>query len=213
MIKVLVVDDHHLVRQGIIALLEKTGKILVVGEAADGYEAIKKITELNPEVVIMDLTMPKLNGVQTTEKIKQLNLPAKVVVLSMHSDPATVRQVLKFGAKGYLLKSSAAEELLTAIKAAKLNSTYLSPPIAKMLNTDLSEIKGETEDGLRLTPREKEVLELIVEGHTNNAIGYILNISFKTVEKHRASIMSKLQVHDIASLVRTAIKKGFVLNV
>lgn len=210
MIKVLVVDDHHLVREGIIALLEKTGEILVVGEAADGYEAIEKIAELNPEVVIMDLAMSNLNGIQTIEKINQLNIPTKVVVLSMHSDPVTVRQVLKFGVKGYLLKSSVTEELLVAIKAAKLNSTYLSSSIAEMLNTDLSEIKLETEDGLKLTPREKEVLKLIVEGHTNNAIGYILNISFKTVEKHRASIMSKLQVHDIASLVRTAIKKGFV---
>lgn len=210
MIKVLVVDDHHLVRQGIIALLEKTGEVLVVGEAADGYEAIKKITELNPEVVIMDLAMPNLNGVQTIEKINRLNIPTKVVVLSMHSDPATVRQVLKFGAKGYLLKSSVTEELLAAIKAAKLNNIYLCSSIAEMLNTDLSEIKGKIEDGFKLTPREKEVLKLIVEGHTNNAIGYILNISFKTVEKHRASIMSKLQVHDIASLVRTAIKKGFV---
>lgn len=215
MTRVLVVDDHHLVRQGLVALLEKTGEILVVGEAADGYEAMKKITELNPEVVIMDLAMPNLNGVQTIEKIKQLNIPTKVIVLSMHSDPATVRQVLKLGVKGYLLKSSVTEELLIAIKAAKLNSTYLSPSIAEML-TDLSEIKEETikeetEDGLKLTPREKEVLELIVAGHTNNAIGYILNISFKTVEKHRASIMSKLQVHDIASLVRTAIKKGLIV--
>lgn len=212
MTRVLVVDDHHLVRQGIIALLEKTGEVLVVGEAADGYEAIEKITELKPEVVIMDLAMPNLNGVQTIERINQLNISTKVVLLSMYSDPATVRQVLKFGVKGYLLKSSVTEELLIAIKAAKLNSTYLSPSIAEML-TDLSEIKEEAEDGLLLTPREKEVLELIAEGHTNNAIGYILNISSKTVEKHRASIMSKLQVHDIASLVRTAIKKGFVLNV
>lgn len=209
MTRVLVVDDHHLVRQGIVALLEKSGEILVVGEAADGYEAIEKIKELHPEVVIMDLAMPNLNGVQTIEKIKQLNIPTKVVLLSMYSDPATVRQVLKFGDKGYLLKSSVTEELLIAIKAAKLNSTYLSPSIAEML-TDLSEIKEEAEDGLLLTPREKEVLELIVEGYTNNAIGYILNISSKTVEKHRASIMSKLQVHDIASLVRTAIKKGLI---
>lgn len=209
MTRVLVVDDHHLVRQGIIALLEKTGEVLVVGEAADGYEAIEKITELKPEVVIMDLAMPNLNGVQTIERINQLNISTKVVLLSMYSDPATVRQVLKFGVKGYLLKSSVTEELLIAIKAAKLNSTYLSPSIAEML-TDLSEIKEEAEDGLLLTPREKEVLELIAEGHTNNAIGYILNISSKTVEKHRASIMSKLQVHDIASLVRTAIKKGLI---
>lgn len=209
MTRVLVVDDHHLVRQGIIALLEKTGEVLVVGEAADGYEAIEKIMELKPEVVIMDLAMPNLNGVQTIERINQLNISTKVVLLSMYSDPATVRQVLKFGVKGYLLKSSVTEELLIAIKAAKLNSTYLSPSIAEML-TDLSEIKEEAEDGLLLTPREKEVLELIAEGHTNNAIGYILNISSKTVEKHRASIMSKLQVHDIASLVRTAIKKGLI---
>lgn len=211
MIKVLIADDHNLVRQGIIALLEKSGEIEVVGEAADGYEALTKINDLHPEVVIIDIAMPNLNGIQTIEKISRRGVDTKVVVLSMYSDMATVRQALKSGANGYLLKCSVTEELLAAIKAAKQSDIYLSPSIAEMLNTDYSESKVEAEDGNeQLTAREMEVLELIVAGHTNNAIGCMLNISVKTVEKHRASIMFKLNVHDTASLVRVAIKNGLV---
>ncbi len=211
MLKVLIADDHNLVRQGIIALLEKSGEIEVVGEAADGYEALTKIYALNPEVVIMDIAMPNLNGIQAIEKITSQVINTKVVVLSMYSDLAMVRQALKNGAKGYLHKSSVTEELLAAIRAAKRGDTYLSPSIAEMLKTNSPEGKAETENSIeQLTDREMEVLRLIVEGHTNNAIGYMLNISVKTVEKHRASIMSKLNVHDTASLVRVALKNGLV---
>ncbi len=211
MVKVLIADDHHLVRQGIIALLERSGEVQVVGEAADGFEALSKITELNPEVVIIDIAMPNLNGAQTIEIIKRRGINTKLVVLSMYSDPATIRQALKNGIKGYLLKGSVTEDLLAAIRAAVRDEVYLSSSIAEMLSNVLLEDLQEKDVGAeKLTEREQEVLELIVAGHTNNAIGYILNISTKTVEKHRASIMSKLNVHDTASLVRVAIRSGFV---
>jgi DNA-binding NarL/FixJ family response regulator len=209
MVKVLVVEDHHLVRQGIIALIEKSGEMQIVGEAADGFEALSKIKELKPEVVIMDIAMPNLNGVQTIEQLKRQGINTKVVVLSMYSDPATIRQALKKGAKGYLLKRSVTEELLAAIRAAAQDEIHLSPSIAEIINsvTSMDASENEIEE---LTDREHEVLKLIVDGHTNGAIGYILNISIKTVEKHRASIMTKLHVHDTASLVRVAIRNGFV---
>lgn len=211
MVRVLIADDHTLVRKGIIALLEKSGEMEVVGEAADGYETLVKINDLHPEVVVMDISMPNLNGIQAIEKVACQGLDVKVVVLSMHSDMATVRQALKKGAKGYLLKCSVTEELLAAIRAAQKGEPYLSPSIAEMLNADISEDKVVTDDYFeQLTGREMEILKLIVDGHTNSAIGCMLNISFKTVEKHRASIMSKLNVHDTASLVRVAIKNGLV---
>jgi two-component system response regulator NreC len=209
MVKVLIVDDHHLVRQGIAALLEKSGEAQVVGEAADGFEALSKIAELKPEVVIMDIAMPNLNGAQTIEQLKLQGINTKVVVLSMYSDPATIRQVLKNGAKGYLLKCSVTEELLAAIRASVQDEIYLSPAIAEIINSLPSKNTSENQVE-ELTYREQEVLKLIVDGHTNSAIGYILDISIKTVEKHRARIMTKLHVHDTASLVRVAIKSGFV---
>lgn len=209
MVKVLIVEDHHLVRQGIIALLEKSGEAQVVGEAADGLEALSKIEELKPEVVIMDIAMPNLNGAQTIEQLKKQGISAKVVVLSMYSDPATIRQVLRNGAKGYLLKRSVTEELLAAIRAAVQDEIYLSPSIAEIINS-ISSKNASGNQIEELTDREQEVLKLIVDGHTNHAIGNILNISIKTVEKHRARIMKKMHVHDTASLVRVAIRNGFV---
>jgi DNA-binding NarL/FixJ family response regulator len=212
-IRVVLADDHHLVRQGIRALLERVKDIEVVGEAADGQEAVDLVQRLTPDVLVMDIAMPRLTGIQATERLRALGAATQVVVLSMYSDETLVRQALRSGARGYLLKRSVTEELLVAIRAAVRGEIYLSPAISATLLDELLTLQPEVEELSpfdRLTPREREVLQLIAEGHTNTAMARILKISVKTVEKHRANLMSKLDVHDVAGLVRVAIKHGLV---
>ena len=213
MIRVVIADDHNVVRQGIRVLLDKADDIEVVGEAGDGQSAIELVERLKPEVLVTDISMPRMNGTQTVERLRALRLPTRVVVLSMYSDEAIVLQALRSGARGYLLKNSLVEELLLAIRTAYRGEIYLSPVISSDLLNDLLENRGEVEvaDPInRLSAREREVLQLIAEGHTNNEIGQMLNVSTKTVEKHRASLMSKLNVHDLVGLLRIAIKHGLI---
>ena len=211
MIRVIVADDHHLVRQGIRMLLEKADDIEVVGEAEDGQEAVEMAERLTPDVLVMDISMPRLNGTQATERIHSRGLATQVVILSMHADETIVRQALRYGAKGYVLKRAVAEELLLAVRAANLGNTYLSPPIAgSILSEFLAVSHGSDEPDVmeRLTPRERQVLQLLAEGGTNRAIAQELVISVKTVEKHRTKLMGKLHVHDLTGLVRIAVKQG-----
>lgn len=212
MIRVVVADDHHLVRQGIRALLEKAKDIQVVGEAADGAEAVQMAKDLRPDVMVMDIVMPRLNGTQALEQFQALKLPTRVVILSMYSDETIVRQALRNGARGYLLKRSVTEELLLAVRSAYNNEVYLSPPVSSVLLPESlypNEIQ-KAEPFENLTPREREVFQLVAEGRTNNAIAQELSISEKTVEKHRANVMLKLNVRDLPGLVRLAIKFGLV---
>jgi len=213
MIRVLLADDHHLVRQALRALLEKADGIEIVGEAEDGREAAKLARRLKPDVVVLDVAMPILNGIQAAERIRRLRLPTRVVVLSMHKDEALVRRALRSGAHGYLLKSAVSEELLLAIRAAVRDEIYLSPAISRTVVEDLltAGAIAEPVDAFdQLTQREREVLQLIAEGHTNIKIAKLLAISVKTVEKHRANLMSKLDVHDVAGLVRIAVKHKLI---
>lgn len=212
MITVIVVDDHHLVRQGIRSLLEKAEDMHVVGEAADGLEAIELATRLQPDVVVMDILMPRLNGTHAAERMRHLPSPPRVILLTMYSDAALVRQALRSGVSGYLLKRSVVEELLLAVRSAVRGELYLSPAISGLVveGADPSRQSGESSELDRLSPREIEVLELIARGHTSAQIGKILYISEKTVEKHRASLMSKLNIHDIPGLVRLAIRSNLV---
>ena len=208
MIRVLIADDHNLVRQGIRSLLENAGTIEVVYEAADGYEAVENIRELHPDIAILDISMPNLDGIQAAEKILALGLNTQIIILSMHSDPTIIRQLLKRGVRGYLKKDSLGEELILAINSAVQRKTYLSPSVSEdfmpllLLNhqDDLPESPAEI-----LTPREREILQLISEGHTNKSAAYTLGISEKTVEKHRGNLMLKLNVSDLASLICKAI--------
>jgi len=213
MIRVVIADDHHLVRKGVRALLESEGDIEVVGEASTGQEAIELVTANKPHVVVMDISMPRMDGTQAAEQILGMNIPVEVVILSMHSDTLIANQLLRQGVKGYLLKNSIADELPLAIRAASRGQVYLSPAISdSVLNTLMMPSEGPLPESPAelLTPREREVLQLIAEGHTNNAIAEILTISVKTVEKHRASLMSKLGVHDLPTLMRTSIKHGLI---
>ncbi|MFW6068232.1 MAG: response regulator [Chloroflexota bacterium] len=211
MIRVIIADDHHLVRQGIKALLQSCDDIEVIGEAATGHEAIELARELEPHVVVMDIAMPRMDGSQASEQILDLGKQIEVVILSMHSDALLAQQLLRQGVKGYLLKNSIGEELPMAVRSASRGQLYLSPAISDSVMTTLMS-PGETAESPSdlLTPREREVLQLIAEGHTNSAIADILTISVKTVEKHRASLMSKLDVHDLPSLMRVSIKHGLV---
>jgi len=213
LIRVIIADDHHLVRQGIRALLEKSDGIQVIGEASDGQEAVDLVRKLTPDIVVMDISMPRLDGIQATEQIRALDEPTEVVILSMHSKANIVQQVLRNGAKGYLLKSSISEELLLAIQAASRGQVYLSPGISQTLLNNLWALEEEAGAGdmaKLLTPREHEVLQLISEGHTNNDIAELLTISVKTVEKHRANLMAKLEVNDLPGLMRAAIRHGLI---
>ncbi|MCL4394424.1 MAG: response regulator transcription factor [Chloroflexi bacterium] len=211
MIRVLVAEDHHLVRQGIRALLERASDIEIVGEACDGQEAVELAVRLKPDVILMDLAMPRLNGSLATERIRSLHLPSQVVILSMYSNVEWVREALRSGARGYLLKHAVTEELLLAIRAAQRGETFLSPQISEAALTDSQGSEQEvTRLADSLTTREKEVLKLAAEGKKNHEIAALLSLSTKTVEKHRASIMTKLQVHDRAGLVRLAMKLGLV---
>ena len=213
-IRVIVTDDHHLVRQGIRALLEKADDIEVVGEAADGQEAIDLVKRLAPDVLVMDIAMPRLDGNQATGRVRALGVATRVVILSMYSDETLVRQALRSGARGYLLKRSVAEELLLAVRAASRGEIYLSPTISGSILAEFLTPQTDADACSpleRLTPREREVLQLVSEGHTNSAIAKLLTVSVKTVEKHRANLMSKLNVHDLAALMRVAIKHGLIL--
>ena len=212
-IRVVLADDHHLVRQGIRALLEKAEDIEVVGEASDGRGAVDLVEQLIPDVLVMDIAMPRMDGIQAIGQIVEMNTGTQIVVLSMYSDKTLVQQSLCNGASGYLLKGSVVEELLLAVRAASKGDVYLSPTISRSILTDLQMGPTDTpqvDHSDLLTPREREVLQLIVEGHTNAAIGQMLNVSTKTIEKHRSRLMSKLEVHNLPELIRTAIKLGLV---
>ncbi len=209
MIRVVIADDHHLVRQGLRALLENSREVEVVGEASTGYEAVELAEKFQPDVIVMDLSMPRLDGVQAATRILDLRSPTEVVVVSMHADTAIVQNLVRRGVKGYLLKDALATELMFAIRSASAGKLYLSPTISEAVMNMLMTPSGE-DVVVELTPREREVLQLVAEGHTNTAIANILSISVKTVEKHRANLMNKLEADDLATLIRVAIKRRLI---
>jgi two-component system response regulator NreC len=212
--KVLLVDDHTIVRQGLKALLGFQDGIEVVGEAEDGRQAIEKAKELVPDIIVIDITMPNLNGIEATRQLKKINPEMKVLVLTVHDNEEYIHQVLQAGASGYLLKESAVSDLVSAINAVKKGDIFLSPSISKVVVKDyIRHAAGESGDfdSLNvLTSREREVLQLIAEGNTNRAIAHVLKISNKTVDVHRSHIMEKLHIHDVTGLVKYSIRKGLI---
>ena len=212
MIRILLVEDHSMVRAGLRALLERASDINIVGEASNGQEAIEMAMELRPDVLVMDIMMPRLNGIQAAEQIRGMKLPVSILLLSMYSDEGLVHQALQSGVKDYVLKTSVSEELLWAIRAVARGETYLSTVISSIvMESSFHPHALQTDDPLSLlSPREKEILQLIAEEHTSGEIGKLLFISEKTVEKHRANLMEKLHVRNLAGLVRLAIKYGLI---
>lgn len=213
-IRVILADDHTVVRQGLRALLVAEGDIDIVGEAANGREAVQLVRDLRPDVVVLDVAMPQLNGLEATRQIMHAVPSTKVLVLSSYSDDDCVHQLIEAGARGYLVKQTAANDLLRAIRETRKGNSFLSASIARRLRDRTREAfvngqptKRPTE---RLTSREAEVLQLIAEGRANKQIAAELNISIKTVEKHRQQVMNKLGIHDVAGLTRHAIAKGII---
>jgi DNA-binding NarL/FixJ family response regulator len=213
-ITVLLADDHTVVRQGLQALLAAEQDIEIVGEADNGRQAVQMAKKFNPDVVVMDIAMPSLNGLEATRQISKECPTTKVLILSSYSDDEYVQQLTEAGAAGYLIKQTAANDLLKAIREAKKGNAFFSPSISKRLLEQCREafVRGEPvkKRGDRLTSREAEVLQLIAEGHANKQIAAELCISIKTVEKHRQQAMNKLNIHDVAGLTRYAIAKGII---
>lgn len=213
-ITVFLADDHTVVRQGLRALLVAEGDIEIVGEAGDGRAAVQNVKKLMPDVVVMDIAMPQLNGLEATRQIAHALPSTKVLVLSSYSDDEYVQQLTEAGAAGYLIKQTAANELLKAIREVHKGNAYFSPSIAKRLRDQCREAFASGQPARRrtdhLTTREAEVLQLIAEGRANKQIAAELCISIKTVEKHRQQVMNKLGIHDVAGLTRHAIAKGII---
>jgi two-component system response regulator NreC len=211
-IRTLLADDHTILRDGIRSILEAQPDICVVGEAQDGREAVKLASQLLPDVVLMDIAMPLLNGLEATRQIRMANPQVKILILTMHENEDYIRQALAYGAMGYLLKDATATELVAAVRAVYKGEAVLSPPVTRLVVEnylrwgDLQ--KDFSSDGL--SPREREILQLIAEGYTNKQISVILSISIKTVQTHRMNLMSKLGLHDRADLIKYAIQRKII---
>jgi DNA-binding NarL/FixJ family response regulator len=206
-INVLVADDHQLVRQGLKALLEREG-FKVVGEASNGQEALKLAETLHPEVAVLDLAMPILNGIDTAKEIQRVSSKTKTIVLSMHTESRYILESLRAGAKGFVMKTHAADDLVRAIREAARGGTYLSPEVSEAV---VQAYQNKTEvPPDPLSPRERQVLQLIAEGKTTKEVATALDISVKTAETYRTRIMEKLDIHETASLVRYAVRRGVI---
>jgi len=209
-VKVILADDHRIVRQGLHSLLEKELDMEVVGEADNGRATVEMARDLKPDVIVMDITMPELNGIEATRQVLADDSAVRVLALSMHSDKRFVSGVLGAGATGYLLKDCVLEELVRAIRVVVADQTYLSPGIAGIVVEGYMRYLPEAENSIlsALTAREREVLQLLAEGKTVKEIGYTLHLSVKTVETHRQQITKKLDIRTLAELTKYAIREG-----
>lgn len=212
-IRVLVVDDHTIVRDGICALLALTGDIEVIGEATNGSEALKMVKEFNPDVVIMDIAMPIMGGLEATRRISKEFPRTKILVLTQHDDKEYVFPVIESGASGFISKAAASSELVSGIRAVYRGDSYLSPAVAKLLVVNYQRTTGkQTGQDLydQLTERERDVLKLLVEGYSAKEIADTLIITPKTVEGHKTNLMAKLGIHNRIELVKYALRKGII---
>lgn len=210
-IRILLVDDHLLIRASLRSLLAEFSGIEVVAEAGDGREAFDMVGQHQPDVVLMDISMAGLNGLEATRLIRKDFPHVQVIVLSMHAGERQVLQALRAGAGGYILKESAPRELELAIESVARGKLFLSPAISRqVIDAFLGQMGGQADPLDQLTPRQREILQLIAEGHSSKQIAHRLDASVKTIESHRASLMERLDIHDIAGLVRYAIRQGLV---
>jgi len=207
-IRILLADDHAVVRQGFKMILDAQADMEIVGQAANGRQAVDLAEQLRPDVVVMDVSMPELNGIEATRRLASSVPHARVVALSMHKDSVYVREILRAGARGYLLKDSGAADLVAAIHAVASGESYLSPAVS---NAVLDDYRRHVTNPIDLlTSREREVLQLLAEGRTNKEIAGVLNLSVYTVDAHRGRIMEKLNLHSISELVRFAVRNGLI---
>lgn len=213
MIRILLADDHTVIRKGLRLLLESQPGFQVVAEAADGRETVAMAESHAPNVIVLDVAMPNLNGIEAARQITAKNPQAAIVILSMHSDESYVLRALKAGARAYLLKDSAEDDLINAVKAVNAGKAFFSPVISKMLVEDFMRQlrEREVEDSYDLlTSREREILQLLAEGKTNKEIATVLNLSPHTVETHRGNILQKLNLHSVPELILYAVRKGVI---
>ena len=216
--RILIADDHDVVRSGLRMLLQSSPDYTIVGEAANGEDAVKMANKLKPDIAILDVSMPKMNGIEATKLISERLPKTRVVILTVHEDEEYVYQILKAGASGYVLKNAGKKEIFNAIRSAMAGERFFSPGISKVIiegfiKQDRNQDRQQQDPGASqkiLTKREIEVLQQIAEGHTNRQIAETLFLSFRTVNTHRANIMQKLGIHDTAGLVRYAISLGLV---
>jgi DNA-binding NarL/FixJ family response regulator len=211
---VLLADDHGIVRRGLKSLLETAFDQPVVAEAADGLEAVKLCEEHQPDVAIVDIGMPKLNGLEVAARVQKVSHPPHVIILSMHSDESYILRALAAGARAYLLKDATDEDLLPAVRAVAAGKPYFSPAVTAVLVEDYLrrlQAKGLTDSYHLLTDREKEVLQLLAEGRSNKEVATLLDLGVSTVETHRANLMQKLNLHNTAEIVLYAVRKGIIV--
>ena len=211
-IRILLVDDHVILRDGIKALLEKRDNIEVVAEASDGREAISKVAQFRPDVVVLDISMPLMDGLEATRQMLKEDPGIKILVLTMYDDEEYFFQLLRAGVSGYVTKKTASRELVSAIEAVYEGESFFCPSMAKHLLSDYLRLDKTTDrmGQVELTPREREVVKLIAEGHTNQQIADLLHRSIKTIESHRSNILRKLDIHDTIELVKYAVRKKLI---
>jgi DNA-binding NarL/FixJ family response regulator len=212
-ISIFLADDHTVVRDGLRALLEAQADLQVVGEATNGRDAVRQIARLHPDVAILDITMPELNGLEAARQIHEAYPNTQTIILSMHGSSGHIFEALQAGARGYLLKASAGAEVVDAVRAVHYGRRYLSEQVVdRVINSSLAQRLGQVDDMqsplLQLSPREREVLQLVVEGRTSAEIAKIIHLSPKTIETYRSRLMKKLDISDLPSLVKFAIKHG-----
>ncbi|MBL8339708.1 MAG: response regulator transcription factor [Rhodoferax sp.] len=210
-LRTLLADDHTLVRAGLRKLLESIPDVEVVGEASDGLMLLQLALQLQPQLVLMDIAMPGLNGLETTARLMRQQPDVRVIILSMHQNEEYVRQALRNGAVAYLLKDAATLELELAVKAVLRGETYLSPAVSRGIVSDyVQRLRADDQPGDSLTPRQREVLQLVAEGHSTKEIARRLDLSVKTVDTHRSQLMKQLDIHEVAGLVRYAMRNGLI---
>ncbi|HSC27357.1 MAG TPA: response regulator transcription factor [Vicinamibacterales bacterium] len=209
----LLADDHGIVRRGLKSLLETDPGVSVVGEAADGLDALKLCSEVHPDLLILDVGMPKLNGIEVAARAQKLDNPPRVIILSMHDDESYILRALSAGARAYLLKDATDEDLLPAVRAVSAGKPFFSPAVTAVLVEDYMrrlQARGLTDSYHLLTDREKEVLQLLAEGRSNKEVATLLDLGLSTVETHRANLMQKLNLHNTAEIVLYAVRKGII---
>ena len=211
--RILLADDHGIVRRGLKSLLESQSGLTVVGEASDGFEALRLCGELAPDLLIIDISMPKMNGIEVASRLQKLERPPAIIILSMHADESYIMRALGAGARGYLVKDATDEDLIPAVKAVASGKPFFSPTVTAVLMEDYVRqlrARGLSDSYELLTDREREILQLLAEGRSNKEVAALLDVGLSTVETHRANLMQKLNLHNTAEIVLYAVRKGII---